>query len=232
VKKILFLTLFLFLAGVTLAQAQIPNQQEAPPATETPTPFGTPVPSLTPTKTPNNNNPTNTPKPKFDEGLQGVYNLPPIWALERLDSLEIVGLPALAQLDAPDPLLDAIDAVLPDIWVQVLVIQMDYNQQSDGHYIQGLWSHTTPPTDGENVWPDNALAAPSDFPANWLDTDILPYSPSPYRYSMDVYDGPNGTGFTFCLQTSISGITWEKCYNYGGELWKAHDWEQVIITEP
>jgi hypothetical protein len=170
-------------------QTDAPNPTRTPAATPTPTGIS-PRPTDTPTATPN---------PRVGLTPQPVYALPPIWSLERLTSLEI----AIPDTDAPSPVLDAIDAALPAVWTQVLVIQMDYADQAGGRYMQGLYSHTAPPVGGENVWPDNFLAAPSDFPASWLDTAILPYSPSPYRYWMDTYNGPHGAGFTFCVEIQL-----------------------------
>ncbi len=145
----------------------------------------------------------------------------------EINTLEILSLHNAPQRNLSEAaILGILDQHLPQVWERVQRVQAAYFEQT-GRYIQGLPSHSVIPANGAQVCPDLYLTFPSDFPATWQDTNVLPFSPSAYSYRVDVYSGPYGEGYVFCVQTTIDGATFEQCYNHGGELWRAHEWEIV-----
>jgi hypothetical protein len=133
-------------------------------------------------------------------------------------------MPAVVVTDAE--ILQTIELYLiEDVWPVVVWSQNNYYNQSQGTgYIQGLTSHSVTPANGNHEYPDLWYTAPSDFPASWETTNILPFSASPYRYRIDTYNGPWGPGFVFCAEVELSGVIWSRCLNYGGELWREMQW--------
>lgn len=164
---------------------------------------------------------------------------------ERIQSLEIPEIVPASQTAASrgmmvwepvgttEEILSVIDEYLVLVWENVKSRQNQYFLETQGRgYMQGLRSHSQTPADGNHEYPDRFLAHPSDWPATWLDMDILPFSPAPYAFVMDTYDGSFGKGYTFCTEIVIYEIMWSRCFNYGGELWRAHTWKQVEQVNP
>lgn len=228
----------LILAAVSIALPPVSVAAQSPDAPKTPTPPNGIPPTQTPwviTATPpavaicdgKTKCAQNTPIP--------VYLVPPLDGKGKLTTLEI---PGLALVSAPDgysslpPVLEAIDAALQPIWDQVVDVQTAYFAASQGRYIQGLPSHGDAPANGHQTYPDHWFFAPSDFPASWEATGMLPFSLWPFNARIDVYDGVWGPGFVLCITHVLGGSTWEKCLNYGGELWRSHGWEQLTNVEP
>ena len=156
-----------------------------------------------------------------------VVNSPEDRKLESLEIPEIAPITQLASRNTvgsyyltAEEILPIIDQYLEIVWDSVVSRQLQYYQQSHGRYMQGLKSHSSIPVDGNHEYPDLFLSSPSDWPATWLDMDILPFSPSPYAFTMDVYDGQYGSGFVFCVEIVIESVTYKRCMNYGGEIWR------------
>lgn len=208
-KTVIIIVSFLILSTINVVQARLPNQIEVTPVS---TQIST-APAPIETK----------PPPPAKEEAAPVYLVPETFVLQRVTSLEIAGLGGKGA-EGPNGILTGIDEALPPVWQQLVVLQLEYFQQSGGHYIQGLLSHSRNPSDGGNEFPDRFLTAPSDFPASWLATGLLPFSPSPYAYELNTYSGPWGPGFVFCLFLDVSGQTWSRCLNYGGEIWRTTEW--------
>ena len=68
---------------------------------------------------------------------------------------------------------------------------------------------------------------PTDQATRWIDVftglDALPAN-IPAQISVDVYDGPLGTGWTVTLKGTKNGNLYAKCWNVGPETHRAHDW--------
>jgi len=180
--------------------------------------------------------PTVTPPPNDQIQWVRIYTDPKPNQLQTLEISELqparvaaadgVQLRAWEPISTTEEILELLDAYLVLVWENVQYKQLEYYEMCRGcGYMQGLISHSAIPADGDHQFPDLFLTHPSDFPASWLMMDILPFSPAPYAFWMDTYNGPWGEGFTFSVEIEIRGQYWTRTLNYGGEIWRAHTWE-------
>lgn len=127
----------------------------------------------------------------------------------------------------------AVDTWLAGKWPVVVARQETYASNHGGRYWQGLRTHNVDPaytnsTDGSRV-ADRFGQAPSDQLASWL--DVLPEWVAellPVCIWIDVYDGPQGTGWVAGIQATHNGNTYRRTQNVGPETWRTQGWHQVI----
>lgn len=121
---------------------------------------------------------------------------------------------------------ERIDQAMDRVWRQIQRRQGNYKSQT-GRFFQGLPTHANAPANGSENYPERFLQSPTDQRLNWYDAGFLPYSPMGYQARMDVYDGPMGAGYVFCLRIVWEGTTYERCYNYGPDGSYGHGWQEV-----
>ncbi len=95
-----------------------------------------------------------------------------------------------------------------------------------GRYWQGLRTHALTPNDGAETLPDVGATSPTDQPDPW--PSGIRGQALPMALVIDVYDGPFGHGYSATLDVTISGTTYRRIFNVGGETWRARAWTQVV----
>jgi hypothetical protein len=192
------------------------------------------APPTKPTPTPKLKKETPTPIPVIIMDDYSGRNHPKINSLEirAIDPLLRAQVAAtavsyMAPVSPTEEILAAIDVSMLEVWDVIVDTQLQYYEMSKGRYMQGLKSHSTIPVDGVHEFPDLYLIHPTDFPASWNELRVLPFSPSPYQYWMDTYNGPFGPGFVFCVSIAINTSVYQRCMNYGGEIWREQSWTEV-----
>jgi hypothetical protein len=110
--------------------------------------------------------------------------------------------------------------------------QATYAASHGGRFFQGLPTHAAPVahTDTE----DGATAAgrltvrPTDQDEDWL--ALLPEWNGigmPTRSQIDVYDGPQGKGWTWTVEATHNGQLWRRVHHVGPETARVKPWHQV-----
>jgi len=114
-----------------------------------------------------------------------------------------------------------------------LVNKQEAYKTTNGHYFQGLWTHTTDleqtdALDGDTI-PDNLASNPTDQPHDWrvLIGNIFDTLPLPARLRFDVYDGPQGKGWVACLQVKYKTDIYQRCKQVGPETDRTHNWRKL-----
>jgi len=93
-----------------------------------------------------------------------------------------------------------------------------------GTYWQGLSTHDFVPSKNEALNPDRK---PSDVDKSWKDMGFILGKNSRFLLKTDVYDGPDGNGYTITIRTIENGKLFEKVLNFGNETYRAHDWTYI-----
>lgn len=120
---------------------------------------------------------------------------------------------------------NAIDARLALMWVAIQSRENTY-YANNGHYWQGVRTHTTYPTDGGEVLPDVGNNTPTDQPTAW--PAALLANPIPMALEIDVYDGPLGKGYQATVYVTISGKTWSRSAQVGPEIYRTRGWHELV----
>ncbi len=118
-------------------------------------------------------------------------------------------------------------------WIAPLLVGAWWNQSGRDEYWQGLESHTTPPTHVDDVTivePDQLDTSPTDQPESWHEAGFveIPVSEWPCSMRVDVYDGPQGVGFTLTLSFTFNGVVNVRVINEGPETNREHDWVEYV----
>lgn len=125
----------------------------------------------------------------------------------------------------PQQIKDQVDAKAAQ-WLPALQNKADtYAANHQGRYWQGLRTHTVTPADGTETVPDVGTRTPSDQPDPYpigLRNVALPMA-----LQVDVYDGPQGVGYTATLTVTISGQDYQRVAQVGPETWRARAWFAV-----
>jgi hypothetical protein len=108
------------------------------------------------------------------------------------------------------------ESLLIDLLTQLRNQQPIYHAMQ-GRYWQGARTHLKTPSDG--------TAAPPDV--NWSAFGINLPARSEASFVMDVYDGPQGSGYTIMAEVIFQGQTWRRIANVGPESYRTRDWHQV-----
>lgn len=131
---------------------------------------------------------------------------------------------------------DTIDTFVTNRWPTIVARQENF-RSNKGRYWQGLPTHTVIPAwlsnqDGSalgdrlNISPDDqgAFSTWANVFPEWL-TDLLPA-----QLRVDVYDGPQGQGWTLTATVTHNGNKWRRVVNVGPESNRAQGWTQVVVT--
>lgn len=122
---------------------------------------------------------------------------------------------------------NAIQTWLSAAWTKIQNRQAQYLADR-GTYRQFKRSHLVAPQNAQAVLPDNL----SDQPTNEGDGVTLAVANGgsgwPVRVTVDVYDGPAGSGYVAVAEARGSGgETWRIARNHGPETWRAETIHQV-----
>jgi len=141
---------------------------------------------------------------------------------------------ARAQTTTPD--FKDIDAVIGTYVPKLQAYEINYLDAKGGRgYMQALWSHSAPPTDGALVAPDLLTSKPTDQAESFSDlwsAIIIDSGEMPVRLRIDVYDGPSGKGYVIVIETIINTRTYTRSINTGGETWRDVGWTEVKAETP
>ena len=125
-------------------------------------------------------------------------------------------------------ILGQIDAGIQGYMPTIIDLQNQFYQNT-GQYMQGLFTHSSPPVDESTSPPDRLSDHPTDQAISWGD---LPDGVVPNqmlsRIRIDVYISPISHGFVLVAEKNINGITYEKSYNVGPDDHRNSDWQEVI----
>jgi hypothetical protein len=120
-----------------------------------------------------------------------------------------------------------------DGWMNAFVVHLNNYQDAQGFPWQGLSSHSNRPAHtnaGDNdVEPDLLDESPTDQPVSWNTADFIPQPINtwPCDVTVDVYEGPSGTGYVVRAGFDYEGDHWIKSWNYGPETYRTVDWTLV-----
>lgn len=96
-----------------------------------------------------------------------------------------------------------------------------------GKYFQGVYTNATP-TDPAELVPD-LTKKPTDQAETWANANFTMPATMPVRLWIDVYNGPQGHGWTLNAQVIVGANTWQICVQgAGSETWRAFDWKIVV----
>lgn len=115
---------------------------------------------------------------------------------------------------------NAIDAFLTNK-SSLLTTRQEAWRTANGRYWQGLWTHTSAPThtnatDGSAA-PTSFSSSPTDQIDRWLDRfNEWAAENMPCRVRIDVYQAPNGHGWTVTVQMIHTGQTWTRVVHMAG----------------
>jgi|GEM_PF-6710723 len=94
-----------------------------------------------------------------------------------------------------------------------------------GHYWQGLPTHSDVPTNGNEYLPDVGSLTPTDQLDPW--PILLIGTTMPMALEINVYDGPNGSGYEVVSTVQIDGQMWRRVFQVGSEVWREYAWSAV-----
>ena len=126
-----------------------------------------------------------------------------------------------------------IDDWLTPRWAWLTGKQDDYFT-ANGKYFQGLWTHTAEvdqTSEAGDTIPDNLTSSPTDQPHTWQDAigNTFDALPLPARLRLDVYDGPQGKGWSATLQVKYGGNIYERTKGVGPEG-RDQNWHLVTVA--
>ena len=124
-------------------------------------------------------------------------------------------------------ILGQIDVGIQNYMPTIIELQNQFHQNT-GRYMQGLFTHSSPPIDENTASPDRLSDKPTDQEISW---DDLPDGTMPdqmlSRIRIDIYSSPGGDGFVLVAEKIVNGTTYEKSYNVGPESRRDSDWQEV-----
>jgi hypothetical protein len=161
----------------------------------------------------------------------------PLIALIAVLTAVLFTVPALAQTsEVLPPICLEVDQWLDANLVEITKRQQLYFDQQDSYW-QGLSTHTVEPhyQEGETkedkaIEPDRLTEKPTDQQAGWL--DIFPEFETekmPVLMIVDVYDGPEGPGYTIRLSILYRNLQYQRAIQFGPERWREHSWQQIQV---
>lgn len=128
-------------------------------------------------------------------------------------------------MPTPAEIRAAADAKLLPFWNKIRARQAIF-LTNNGRYWQGLKTHVIRPADGTEAPPD-ATSTPTNEQTNWAafaGVDLPATLPVSVR--CDVYNGPQGRGFTATAEVKIGANVWERTVNEGPETGRTQAWRQ------
>ena len=125
-------------------------------------------------------------------------------------------------------ILDQIDAGIQGYMPTIINLQNQFYKNT-GQYMQGLFTHSSPPIDENAAPPDRLSDHPTDQAISWADLaeGVVP-DQMLSRIRIDVYKSPISHGFVLVAQKIVNGITYQKSYNVGPDDHRNSDWQEVI----
>lgn len=163
----------------------------------------------------------------------------PLSALSAVLTAVLLAVPVMAQttIEEQPAILAEVDA-----WLDANIAEIDKRQQiyldQNRTYWQGLSTHTTELAYDEFSTkeqiakePDNFAAKPTDQQAGW--SDIFPefaVEKLPATIRIDVYDSPEGSGYTISLSLTYKDLLFVRTVQFGPETWREHYWTQIAPT--
>lgn len=134
-------------------------------------------------------------------------------------------------MPTPSEIRDTADAWLAARWPTILNRQATYASNHNGRYWQGLITHTTIPVDAIDALADQLNNHPTDQNVSW--NQAIPGLPVnwPIAIVMDVYDGPDGTGFCGTVYVYITQLSrlFSRSQNVGSETWRTRPWHEISL---
>jgi len=125
-------------------------------------------------------------------------------------------------------ILGQIDAGIQSYMPTIIDLQNQFRQNT-GRYMQGLFTHSSPPVDENTSPPDRLSEKPTDQDISWDDlADGLIPDQMLSRIRIDVYSSSIDHGFVLVAEKIVNGVTYEKSYNVGPDDHRNSDWQEVI----
>lgn len=126
----------------------------------------------------------------------------------------------------PAQIRQAVDDRLAALWAAIQNKQDIYAASHGGRYWQGLRTHTITPADESTALPSIGAQCPTDQLGQPWPNAILT-APMEMALQIDVYDGPQGTGYQATVWVTIAGNTWMRTAQVGPENWRVSGWRQL-----
>ena len=117
---------------------------------------------------------------------------------------------------------------LNDIYTQVAGRQAAY-LASNGHYWQGLATHTLVPETAKALKTDRPL---HDQEETWDDMNFTLPASKRFSVKVDVYEAPAGHGFVVTISTRSGQDICKKAKNFGPDTRREHDWICAVPKIP
>jgi hypothetical protein len=128
-------------------------------------------------------------------------------------------------MPTPSEILGLIDASV-NLLLPVLEAGQTQYKLANGHFWQGLPTHSALPEDGAYAEPDQLSATATNLAEDWLQVG---YNIGPSRVCLwiDTYDGPVGEGYVLNLALRIEGRQWNRRIAFGPDQSHSSDWMQA-----
>lgn len=122
----------------------------------------------------------------------------------------------------------AVDNRLAALWPTIQAKQDNYFA-THNKYWQGLRTHSVIPSEGNTSLPDIGSACPPQQPGQpWPDAVLN--TALEMALWIDVYDGPQGTGYQATVVVSVLGNLYTRTAQVGPETWRTSGWTQVTTA--
>src|SRR3989304_10446422 len=143
-------------------------------------------------------------------------------------------------------LQDSCDALLNDIYQQVLTLQEGYKSEDETEnlgtddarkpitrtykrdkYFQLLETHSVIPADGITVAEDVGDKTPTDQTETYTDFGLVLPTKMPMSISVSPYQSPIGCGFELRARVIDAEVEYQKVLNYGNETEREQNWTAI-----
>jgi hypothetical protein len=129
----------------------------------------------------------------------------------------------------------AVDAFVSQQLAAVTAAQATYFG-THGRYFQGLPTHAVPVAHTDAATgstPGTLTSHPADQAEDWL--TVFPSWNGlglPASLRLDVYDGPQGKGYTWIVEATHNGVIWRRSLHVGPETYRTEPWRIVVPLFP
>jgi len=117
--------------------------------------------------------------------------------------------------------IESTDTILLDTIVAKIETEQEKYLKVNGTYWQGLSTQDIP-----SIGQSKLHRKPTDVSKDWSDMGLGVPLTSRFSFRTDVYDGPNGKGYTLTIQTPQDGVVYEKVISVGQEQ-RGHNWTRL-----
>lgn len=126
-----------------------------------------------------------------------------------------------------EEILGQVDAGIENYIPVIANLQNQY-YESNGKYWQGLFTHSSTPTDENYTAPDRLGESPTDQNSSWEDISggVMP-AEMLSRIRIDTYSSPDGDGYIIVAEKNVNGEDYRKMYNVGPATERSTDWEML-----